>query len=184
MPWPTLPANACRWAPLLALCALMLNASPSLAQETGMSSGERDMNVGFIYNFMRFTEWPEDVGGTLTLCIAGADPYGASLDVLQGKTLGSRRLTVQRRGEESLKGCQAVFFSAAADKAVAKALAELRGKPVLTMADSPGATLQGVHLNMTVAGGKITFEANAKVALAAHLKLNRQMLHLATEVIE
>lgn len=184
MPGLTLHLNIYRWAQLLALCTLAFFASPSPAQESGMSAGERDMKVGFIYNFMRFTEWPDEVGRTLTLCIAGVDPFGVALDVLQGKTLGSRRLAVQRRGEESLKGCQAVFISAAATRMQAKVLTELRGKPILTIADSPGAARQGVNLNMTVAGGKITFEVNLQTALAAQLKLNPQMVRLAKEVIE
>ena len=180
----TLPLNTCRWVQLWALCALMLCGSPSQAQDTGMAPGERDLKVGFIYNFLRFTEWPEEVGSTLTLCIRGPDPFGVALDVLQGKPLGSRKLVVQRRGGESLKGCHAVFFSAEAASTQAKVLAELRGKPVLTMADSAGAARQGVNLNMAVAQDKVTFEVNMQTARAAKLKLNPQMVHLATEVIE
>ena len=149
-----------------------------------MSITERELKVAFIYNFMRFTEWPDEVGNTLTLCIRGPDPFGVPLDALQGKAVGSRTLVLQRRGFDSIKGCQAVFIAAVAASTQPQVLAELQGKPVLTMADNPGAAGQGVHLNMAVAQNKITFEANLQTARTAQLKLSSQLLRLATEVIQ
>lgn len=149
-----------------------------------MAASERQLKVAFIFNFMRFTEWPDEVGNTLTLCVRGPDPFGATLDTLEGKVVGARTITVQRRGGDSLKGCQAVFISAAVANTQAQALNELRGKPVLTIADSPGAARQGVNLNMAVAQNKVTFEANLQTARAVQLKLSSQLLRLATEVIQ
>lgn len=149
-----------------------------------MAASERELKVAFIYNFMRFTEWPDEVGNTLTLCVRGPDPFGTTLDTLQGKAVGTRTLMVQRRGGDLLKGCQAVFVAAAAASTLAQVLTELRGRPVLTMADSPGAARQGVNLNMAVAQSRVTFEANLQTARAAQLKLSSQLLRLATEVIQ
>jgi hypothetical protein len=165
------------WAP-----AVLVTAAQAL--DLPMAASERKIKVAFMYNFMRFTEWPESVGNTLTLCVRGPDPFGATLDTVEGKAVGTRTLTVQRRGNDSLTGCQAVFISAAAQGTQAQTLAELRGKPVLTIADSPGAARQGVNLNMAVAQSKVTFEANLQTARAAQLKLSSQLLRLATEVIQ
>lgn len=150
-----------------------------------MTTTERELKVAFIYNFIRFTEWPELAGDTLTLCIRGSDPFGATLDSLQGKAVASRTLLVQRRGNDSLKGCQAVFITtSAAMNSLTQVLAELRGKPVLTIADSLGGARQGVSLNMAVSLSKVTFEVNLQAARAVQLKLNAQLLRLATEVIQ
>ena len=148
-----------------------------------MAASERELKVAFIYNFMRFTEWPDEVGPTLTLCVRGADPFGTTLDSLEGRVVGTRKLIV-RRGGDSLNGCQAVFVTAAATNTLGQVLTELRGRPVLTMADSPGAARQGVNLNMAVAQNKVTFEANLQTARASQLKLSSQLLRLATEVIQ
>lgn len=178
-----LHCKRCR-ARLLSLCALLLWALPSPTQELVMSGSERALKTAFIYNFTLFTEWPAHVGNTLTLCVRGPDPFDAAIDVLEGKTVAARTLTVQRRGTGSLGGCQVVFVSAAAINTLPRVLEELRGKPVLTIADSPGAARLGVTLNLSVNQNKITFEANLQAARAAQLSLSSKLLRLATEVIQ
>lgn len=169
---------------LLSLCALLLWVLPSLAQELVMSGSERALKTAFIYNFILFTEWPAHAGNTLTLCIRGSDPFDTAIDVLEGKSVGTHTLTVQRRGAGSLGGCQVVFVSAAAINTLPRVLEELRGKPVLTIADSPGAARLGVALNLSVNQNKINFEANLQAARAAQLSLSSKLLRLATEVIQ
>jgi len=77
-----------------------------------------------------------------------------------------------------------VFVSAAAINTLPRVLEELRGKPVLMIADSPGAARLGVTLNLSVNQNKITFEANLQAARAAQLSLSSKLLRLATEVIQ
>ncbi len=176
-----------RWrARLLGISAFMLGLMPAMGQELGMSNSEREIKVAFIYNFLLFTEWPSAVGSTLTLCIFEPDPFGNTIDALQGKAVGKRTLAVQVRSRNSLKGCQAVFMTDASrgNGALEYALNELRGKPVLTIADQPGVTRQGVALNLAVRGNKISFEANLQAARAAGLELSSKLLRLATEVIQ
>ena len=60
----------------------------------------------------------------------------------------------------------------------------LRGQSVLTVADSSGALQQGVALNMGVAQGRVTFEANLAAARAMRLNLSSKLLRLATEVVQ
>jgi hypothetical protein len=43
---------------------------------------------------------------------------------------------------------------------------------------------RGVALNMTVAQGKVTFEANLLAARAHSLALSSKLLRLATEVVQ
>lgn len=146
---------------------------------------EYRLKAAFLYNFAAFTEWPSDVGGSINLCIYGTDPFGAEIDPLNGKKVGERTLAVQRRATaESLKGCQIVFITATASGQLPRVLEVLRGQPVLTVADVPGAMHQGVMLNMAVAQGRITFEANLVAARSAGLNLSSKLLRLATEVVQ
>lgn len=159
-----------------------------LAFAAGTRAGdlpEYRLKTAFIYNFALFTEWPAAVGGTLKLCVYGADPFGGELDGLQGKTVGARRIAVQPKATlEELPGCQIVFVTQATASHVPRVLAALAGQPVLTVADSPAAANQGVMLNMTIAKSKISFEANLRAARAAQLNLSSKLLRLATEVIQ
>lgn len=151
----------------------------------GQGLPEYRLKAAFLYNFAAFTEWPADTGSRLNLCIYGTDPFGAEIDPLNGKKLGERSLAVYRKSTpESLKSCQLVFIAAANRSQLAGVLEVLRGQPVLTVADAPGTLQQGVMLNMALAQGRITFEANLAAARSARLGLSSKLLRLATEVLQ
>lgn len=144
---------------------------------------EYRLKTAFVYNFMQFTEWPANVGGTLEICIRGDDPFGKEIDGLQGRNAAGRGIQVSRRAQgDSLKGCQVVFIAGSAMDALPRVLESLRGQPVLTIADSPGAMRRGVALNMSLDQGRVTFEANLQAARSAGLNLGSKLLRLATEV--
>jgi hypothetical protein len=160
---------------------MLLGSGPGWAQDVP----EYRLKAAFLYNFAAFTEWPADVGGTLNLCIAGTDPFGPEIDQLNGKTVGVRAIEVHRKaGVESLKGCQVIYLAPASMGQLPRVLEAVRGMPVLIVADSPGATRQGVALNMNVAQGRVSFEANLLAARGARLKLSANLLRLATEVLQ
>ena len=169
------------WLCVLGLWTLLSLAPNAMADELP----EYRLKAAYLYNFALFTEWPTEVGRTLNLCIHGTDPFGKEIDALQNKSVGARSLAVQRRRVgESLKGCHIVFVAASAMNRLPHLLDELRDLPVLTVADSPGATRQGVALNMALAQNKISFQANLQAARAAKLNLSSKLLRLATEVLQ
>jgi hypothetical protein len=173
-----------RLARVVCACVLMLCVLPGLAQESPMSSSERELKAAFLYNFMLFTEWPAETGKTLTLCVLEPDPLGHALAALQGKAVGTRQLSVQTRSADALKACDAVFMAASAAGTLTRVLEGLRGKPVLTIADRPDATRQGVVLNMAITANRISFEANLLAAREAHLQISSKLLRLATGIIQ
>jgi hypothetical protein len=146
---------------------------------------EYRLKAAFLYNFAAFTEWPSQVGSLLNLCVYGRDPFGIEIDGLNGKSIGRRKLVVQREaGAGALKGCQIVFISAADMDQLPRLLDTLRGLPVLIVTESRGGARQGAALNMNLVQGRVTFEANLVAARAAGLHLSSRMLSLATEVIQ
>ena len=168
-----------RWLPAVAL--VLTHTLPAAAE----ALPEYRLKAMFVYNFVLFTEWPDAVGSTLALCVYGPDPFGAEIDSLRGKQVGSRSISVQRKAiGEPLDACQIVFIASPAIDAVPRMLERLRGSPVLTIADSPGATRQGVALNLSVAADRVTFEANLQAARGAGLTLSSKLLRLATQVIQ
>lgn len=167
-----------RWA--LALIGALCMAAPSHAELP-----EYRLKAAFVYNFIVYTEWPPATGSPLNLCLHGGDPFGREIDALQGKVVAGRTIAVLRRpAVESLRDCQVVFIAAASIDNLPRALDSLRGRPVLALADSPGAMRRGVALNMNVTDGKVTFEANLQAARGAGLDLSSKLLRLATEVLQ
>jgi hypothetical protein len=175
-------ADRWRWLPRVCLGALVqLTMSTAWAEDVP----EYRLKAAFLYNFAAYTEWSADVGSTLNLCIYGADSFGAEIDPLNGKTVGARTIEVHRKSTlESLRSCQLIFVSAASIGQLPRLLDAVRGVPALIVADSPGATRQGAALNMNIAQGRVSFEANLIAARGARLKLSSNLLRLATEVIQ
>lgn len=172
-----------RARPFVARCLLALLCLALAARADELP--EYRLKAAFVYNFALFTEWPADVGGTLNLCISGTDPFGQEIDALQGKAVGGRSIAVQRKGAgESLASCQIVFVATGAIGTLPRVLEGLRGRPVLTVADSPGAARDGVALNLAVDQSKVSFQANLQAARGAGLNLSAKLLRLATEVIQ
>lgn len=166
---------------LVCLLGLLCCLSPAWADSTD----EYRLKVAFLYNFVSFTEWPAMPGATLTLCVYGLDPFGEDLDKLQGRTVSGRTLAVRRSNSvDGLANCQVVFVSHAALANLPRVLDSLRGKPVLTVADSPGAARQGVILNMVTAQNRIQFAANLVAARDNGLVISSKLLRLATEVLQ
>ncbi|EHQ52807.1 hypothetical protein ECTPHS_08953 [Ectothiorhodospira sp. PHS-1] len=144
---------------------------------------EYQLKAAFLYNFALFTEWPDQVGDTLYLCVHGRDPFGEDLAKLDHRSVGTRTiLTRHTLTLTELQSCQMVFISSAAIGQLPQILGTLEGAPVLTVADTPGAMRQGVALNMVRQHNRIAFEANLMAARAHGLNLSSRLLRLATEV--
>lgn len=165
------------WA--LALAGLLLGAQPAQAEEPP----EYRLKTAIIYSFALYTDWPDQVGPTIKLCLLGQDSFGGEINALQGQAVGSRKLIVQRQSvKESLADCQMVYISPAAMAALPRILETLGTRPVLTLADSPDAALQGVALNMILRQARVDFEVNIKAAREAGLNFSSKLLRLAKEI--
>jgi hypothetical protein len=108
----------------------------------------------------------------------GADTNWQNALEIEGRAIEVHRKAVG----ESLDQCQTVFIATSAIDGSARVFERLRERPVLAVADSPGAMRRGVVLNMAVAVNKVTFEANQQAARSAGLSLSSNLLSLATRV--
>jgi hypothetical protein len=165
----------------LGLSWLLLFSSAAWSEDLS----EYRLKAAFVYNFMVFTEWPPEVGAKLNRCVMGAD-MGSALDVLVNqKLIGTRAVVVQRISErQSVAGCQVLFVSPSAVAELPRILQSINGKPVLTLADSPGAALEGVAINMELRDSKVGFEVNLKALRSAGLAVSSKLLRLAKVVYQ
>lgn len=144
---------------------------------------EYRLKAAFVYKLMRFTQWPANPGETLNLCLYGGDPFGSEIDDFRGRMIDARRIAVHRTDDATALGkCQVVFVAAAAIDRWGQVARGLRGQPLLTVADSPGALRLGIVVNMALVDQRITFEASQEAAHSAGLSLSSQLLSLATTV--
>ena len=173
---------------LARLLVLLLCLSPAAA---GAQQAEA-LRAAFVLNFLMFAEWPAaamgDASAPLVVAVIGEDLQSGALEAgLDGKEIQGRKLVVRVYGDAAkwrLDGaaCQALYLTPAAHEAWAGLRAELAGRPVLTICETPGFCAQGGMLNLYQEDQRIRFEANPAAADKARLKLRSTLLTLATIV--
>ena len=155
----------------------------ALPQNPQSRADAQQQKARALHLFAWFTEWPATGDRRLRLCVLGRGPLDEAVLALQGQAVGQRRIEVLPKAPgKPLLGCELVFIARTAIDGLPQALNDLRGAPVLTVADTPGAAQQGVMLNLATNTQRISFEANLGAARAARLRLNAPLLRLATTV--
>ena len=143
---------------------------------------EYQVKAVFLYNFAKFVEWPDDMpADALYIGIIGEDPFGPVLDkVVNGKTVGGRRLIVKRlKNPQQARECHIVFVGTSEKKRMRPILDTLHGAGVLTVSEMPGFSESGGVINFEIAGNKVHFDINVEAAERARLRVSSKLLSLA-----
>jgi len=172
---------------LIILCAFFQAPLYIHAEESEFS--EYEVKAGFIYNFAKFVEWPgetlPETKKTVTLCIAGTDPFGNALDSLNNKTVQRRKLEIKYTGRsKDLKVCNMLFISSSERENLPQLLETLKNTPTLTMGDTKGFAQQGIMINLIIDQNKIRFEINTESAKRAKLVISSKLLKLAKTIYQ
>jgi hypothetical protein len=164
------------------VAALVLAAATAAAGDRSHSV-EYPVKAAFIYNFMRYVEWPA-ASGEMAVCVVGQDPFGPAIDAaLAGKTVGARAVTLRRLPTaEGAASCAVVFVPATAMREWAKLRPRLRTEPVLSVGEARGFTEEGGVIGFVVESNRLQFEVNQDAATAAGLRLSSRLLSLAHSV--
>jgi hypothetical protein len=149
---------------------------------------EYQVKAAFLYNFMKFVEWPSDglsSSTTLTLGILGKDPFGDAIDEVRGKTAKGRRIAVQHlHGVEEARECDMVFVCASEKGRLPQILKALQNQRILTVADQDGFCQAGGMINLVSVKNRVAFEVNLTATGKARLRVSSQLLKLARVVLE
>lgn len=142
------------------------------------------IKAAFLYNFAKFTQWPEEAFGgpqtPLRICVLGADPFGTALDSIVGKSVQNREVVTARLATGSdAGGCHLLFVAESEQDRLGDILEGLVVQPILTISDMTDFAKSGGMINLKVAGNRIKFAINLGVARDAALNFSSQLLNLA-----
>lgn len=171
------------------LAASVLAALTTAAASPVETPSEYEVKAAFLVNFARFVEWPESSfarnQGVLTIGILGTDPFGpAARDLLEGKILGSRTLTVLRFADlEEVQPVQILFVNGLDAAHVPQLLEKLHGSAVLTVGDKEGFARAGFVINFVLEQNRVRFEVNPEAAKRVGLKISSKLLSVAKVVV-
>jgi hypothetical protein len=150
---------------------------------------EVTLKSAFIYNFVRFTEWPTEVlpaGGTISACVVGDPAVGTGLArTVKGRQLDGRAIAVSIvPAEGPLPACHLLYVSGLPDARVAEIVTTLRAAPVLTISDIADFAKKGGVVQLFLEAGKMRFSVNLRAAKRMRLQLSSRLLTVAAVVEE
>ncbi|TCJ12953.1 YfiR family protein [Parasulfuritortus cantonensis] len=154
------------------------------AQERAESEDAVLVKVAFVYNFAKFSRWPDSAlgqpGAPLTLCVAGDDETAAALGQLQGKPVKGRPLAVEKlRPGRPARACQLLYVATSEQGRQAELLRAAGGQPVLTVSELPRFASQGGMIELAHPGGHPRFVINLAAVRGAGLEISPNLLALA-----
>jgi hypothetical protein len=177
------------WRCACAVLAFMLCAGTGRAQDVTESS----LKAAFIYNFAKFTVWPQDAPTTVgasrapvsfNACVLGDSRLRDDLErTVRDRQLSGRGIIVsQVQLDGKLGSCHLLFVSGVTSKQVEAIVAALQGTPVLTISDVDDFARHGGIIQMFVDNGKLRFNFNLAAAKQSRLQLSSKLLILAAHV--
>jgi len=150
---------------------------------------EYQVKAAFLLNFTRFIEWPPNAfanpAAPFSICVLGKDPFGRALDdLVEGETVGERRLTVQRISHPPETGaCQLVFVGAGdGDGGDFSKLPNRVSPGVLTVGEGTAFLRDGGMIAFVIDHRRVRFDINLPAADAAALKVSSKLLRVARSV--
>ena len=150
---------------------------------------EYAVKAAFVYNFIKFIQWPEresltEQNSSYQLCFIGNNTVAKEFTKLNGKRIGSKTLDTHRLLQ--VKGCpkcKIIFISRGVDSlTLKKVISRVKGKPVLTIGETKKFTKLGGVISFFLKNDHLHFAINTKAAKIQGLKMSSRLLKLAVIV--
>lgn len=141
---------------------------------------EDQFKAAYVFNFVKFVEWPAAAGDTLTICFVGGNGvYAALTNGIASKRAGARSLAaVQVTDTMPAPRCEALYIEAS--KAANYLLPA--DPAVLTISDAANFTARGGMIGLFTENHRLRFVVNVQNANQAGLHISSDLLKLAADV--
>lgn len=195
---------------ILMILALTLLLFTHEVRADSERSQENKIKAAFLFNFMKFVEWPADKMGDVNepfvVGIIGSKDFIEAFKPITQRKFHDRSIVLKYFGDyeefkkaqeadmgqwnrkiEALKRCHLLMFCSCDSgplDATSEIINALRNFPVLTVGEKDGFLESGGVINFLMEGNKVCFEVNSTAAKANKLKISSNLLRLAKRVIE
>ncbi len=179
----TRSAGIFRHLPAVWLAVVQTLVFPANATAQQGMAQEGVIKAAFVYNFAKFTDWPEELWGkspSLRLCTAGGkNAFSQAVAALhRQQSIRGKDIEVSTiiRPHESAR-CHLLVITGT--ESVGEWLRSTRYLPVLTVGDNKGFASTGGTIGLFVEGNKVKFAINPDAAHRAGIKISAKLLQLA-----
>lgn len=178
---------------LMLTLALFTTAAPASVQESrpnesndnpSASEAEAKIKVAYIYNFLKFIEWPDNerraARDSFSICLLGTDPIRTILGELSVRTVKNRAIqVVQVKDLKTLAACHVLYVSRSEERDLVQILRSARDAPVLSVSDIREFAAKGGMIGFVTEAGRVKLEVNLTVLRRAGLKASAKLLEIA-----
>ena len=162
---------------LLALVLRGLWGGSAKAQETNYKA-----YTLFIYNFMKYIEWPEAQSkGDFVIGVLGDSPISKELQALvASKKLKGRNIVLKKcNTPEDALSCHLIYVSDSKSSTVKTLKEQTKDKPVLIVGEREGLAKKGAGLSfVTLEDDELKFDINKKEIEQHQLKIASSLVNL------
>jgi hypothetical protein len=181
--------EASRWGQLGSLMALVfcLMLVPAMRGADAPAPKEHQVKAAFIYNFLKFVEWPAekfaDTNAPIIIGVAKAGPLSAALEAtVKDRKINGRAIVVRPAETSDAARLHLFCFTGMEEARLLEAMAAFTGKRVLTVGDTDKFAQSGGMIIFMPETDKLRFEINVDAAEREGLKISAQLQKLAKSI--
>src|SRR5689334_5687712 len=136
---------------LAAIVAVTLTAAARA--DEGVQLIEQKIKAGLIYNFLKYTQWPQgsrQTTGPVVVCMLGGDAFDGHLKPIAGRTVNERTNEVREVGTAAEAApCSLLIVNASHKADWPQLRTALANQSIVTVSDIDGFTGQGGMIEFT-----------------------------------
>ncbi|MCK6417731.1 MAG: YfiR family protein [Alphaproteobacteria bacterium] len=148
---------------------------------------EQKIKSGLLYNFLKYTQWPDPTHDKMNICLIGGDSFGSALTPLIGRTAQQRVIalyTIRDIENPKIRNCSVVFIHRNQEENINSILNNIYGYPIITMSDIRGFSRKGGMVEfLKQSDQRIHVRVNVGLVQEAGLNLQDRLLKLV-EVVD
>lgn len=164
---------------IMMLCS---NTYPTIAQ-ADIHEAENKVHSVFIYNFIKYVQWPEDYStGDFTIGILGDTNLDEELQKLAAiKTVNGRKISIKKYKDVGSieKKCNILFLTSESSTLLSDVLKKINGNSTLLITHKEGLGKFGSLINFVSENGRYRFEINITAFEKSKLKFEQQLKAVA-----
>jgi len=146
---------------------------------------EYQIKAAFLYNFVKFVDWPPQSFATpsspIVIGVLGENVFGDNLEqAVHDKIINNHPLQYKKFDSVAeATNCQVLFISASEKNRFPQILDTLRGRSILTVSESDRFIAAGGIINFVIVNNRVRFQINNESARKAGLTISSDLLNLA-----
>ena len=179
------PPTFFKTGPALLWLFLWLAGNGLAAGAEPAASNEYQVKAAFVYNFLKFVEWPAgqfaETNSPIVIGVAGKGAMGAELEAaVSGRRINGRELVVRTvDSPPAAQGTHVLFVGLGEDQRAEEWLRQPKGGGTLTVGESEVFGKRGGMITFWHEGDKRRFSIDVAAASQAGLKISAQLQKLA-----